>query len=208
MRNSSVAIAWYYPNIIGYVRVALVIACLFISVTQPIILVSLLIIAGLLDNLDGYVARCFQQSSRFGAVLDYVTDRITTVVYVKILADILPDYASIFYLLFMIDMASHMARLYVAMWADGNHHKEIVSEFKLLNMYYPKKSVSAMMGFCTHSYELFFIVLILLYAGGEPVTSVWVLWTVLLVSLPGFITKNVVHVLQLVECFRSAILME
>lgn len=208
MRNNSPSVEWYWPNIIDYIRVVLVVACLFISVAQPYILVSLLVVAGLLDNLDGYVARYFQQSSRFGAVLDYVTDRITTVAYIKILAEILPKYASFFYLLAMIDMASHMARLYVAIWAEGNHHKEIVSKFKLLNLYYPQKTVSIMMGFCAYSYEIFFIILIFLYAGAELIIPSWLLWSLLVASLPGFVTKNIIHVLQLIECFLVAILAE
>lgn len=203
MRNHTVAVEWYIPNIIGYIRVALVLACLFVPIKQPYILVSLLITAGLLDNLDGFAARYFQQSSRYGAVLDYLTDRITTVIYVKLLTELLPDYAGIFYFLFMVDMASHMARLYIAMWAEGNHHKEITSEFKLLNWYYPKKSVSAMMGFCTHSYELFFIMLILIYGSTQTDTTYCLFWSIFIISTPGFITKNLVHMLQLLECFRT-----
>ncbi|PTB79170.1 CDP-diacylglycerol--inositol 3-phosphatidyltransferase [Trichoderma longibrachiatum ATCC 18648] len=68
----------FWPNIIGYCRIVLAIASLYYMPLHPRTCTLLYSISCLLDALDGYAARAFNQSTRFGAVLDMVTDRCTT----------------------------------------------------------------------------------------------------------------------------------
>lgn len=65
----------FWPNIIGYSRIILAIVSLYYMNLHPRTCCLLYSISCLLDALDGYAARHFEQSTRFGAVLDMVTDR-------------------------------------------------------------------------------------------------------------------------------------
>jgi CDP-diacylglycerol--inositol 3-phosphatidyltransferase len=68
----------FWPNIIGYFRIVLAIASLYYMPLHPRTCSLLYSASCLLDALDGYAARYFDQSTRFGAVLDMITDRCTT----------------------------------------------------------------------------------------------------------------------------------
>jgi CDP-diacylglycerol--inositol 3-phosphatidyltransferase len=80
----------------------------------------------LLDALDGYAARKFEQSTRFGAVLDMVTDRCTTSCLLVFLASAFPRWSIIFQGLISLDLASHYIHMYATLSGDGgSSHKKI-----------------------------------------------------------------------------------
>ncbi|KAJ1909110.1 phosphatidylinositol synthase 1 (CDP-alcohol phosphatidyltransferase1), partial [Tieghemiomyces parasiticus] len=66
----------------------------------------------LLDALDGHAARRFHQSSRFGAVLDMVTDRCTTICLLCYLAQVYPAWTLLFQFLISLDISSHYIHMY------------------------------------------------------------------------------------------------
>lgn len=68
----------FWPNIIGYWRIVLAIGALWYMPLHPRTCSLLYSVSCLLDALDGYAARYLNQSTKFGAVLDMVTDRCTT----------------------------------------------------------------------------------------------------------------------------------
>jgi len=68
----------------------------------------------LLDALDGYAARKFNQATKFGAVLDMVTDRCTTACLLVFLSAAYTNYAVLFQVLISLDLASHYMHMYVA----------------------------------------------------------------------------------------------
>lgn len=68
----------FWPNIIGYWRIVLAIGALWYMPLHPRTCSLLYSVSCLLDALDGYAARYLDQSTKFGAVLDMVTDRCTT----------------------------------------------------------------------------------------------------------------------------------
>lgn len=116
----------------------------------------------LLDALDGYAARYFEQSTRFGAVLDMVTDRCTTACLIVFLSTAFPRWAIIFQGLVALDLASHYMHMYatLAMGGAETSHKAVDrSRSWLLNLYYTNKTVLFI--FCALN-ELFFIALYLL----------------------------------------------
>lgn len=99
-------------------------------------------ISCLLDALDGYAARYFEQSTRFGAVLDMVTDRCTTSCLLVFLSSAFPRWAIVFQSLIALDFSSHYMHMYATLVADGaeSSHKNIdKSESWLLNLYYSNK---------------------------------------------------------------------
>lgn len=96
----------------------------------------------LLDALDGYAARAFNQSTRFGAVLDMVTDRCTTSCLLVFLSSAFPRWAIIFQSLIALDFSSHYMHMYATLVVGGSDssHKNIdKSQSWLLNLYYTNK---------------------------------------------------------------------
>ena len=93
----------------------------------------------LLDALDGVAARRFEQSTKFGAVLDMVTDRCTTSCLLVFLASAFPRWSLVFQLLISIDFASHYMHMYatLAMGGSSQSHKKIEKGRSwVLTMYY------------------------------------------------------------------------
>ncbi len=98
-------------------------------------------ISCLLDALDGYAARYFEQSTRFGAVLDMVTDRCTTACLLVFLASAFPRWSIVFQGLISLDLASHYMHMYATLvMGDGGSHKSVdKSRSFILNLYYTNK---------------------------------------------------------------------
>lgn len=99
-------------------------------------------ISCLLDALDGYAARYFEQSTKFGAVLDMVTDRCTTSCLLVFLSSAFPRWAIIFQGLISVDFASHYMHMYATLTMAGTDtsHKNVdKSRSWLLNIYYTNK---------------------------------------------------------------------
>jgi hypothetical protein len=96
----------------------------------------------LLDALDGYAARYFEQSTRFGAVLDMVTDRCTTACLLVFLSSAWPRWALLFQGLISLDLASHYIHMYATLIMGGaeTSHKNVdKSRSWILNLYYTNK---------------------------------------------------------------------
>lgn len=99
-------------------------------------------ISCLLDAADGIAARKFEQSTRFGAVLDMVTDRCTTTCLLVFLATAKPAYSVIFQLLISLDLASHYMHMYATLVMGGQNqsHKNVdAGRSWLMNLYYTNK---------------------------------------------------------------------
>lgn len=63
---------WNLPNLLSFLRVPLAFLFLF---GPPSLRVAAIVFAGITDGLDGYIARRYQQQSRFGTFLDPMTDK-------------------------------------------------------------------------------------------------------------------------------------
>ncbi|KAI1110232.1 CDP-diacylglycerol-inositol 3-phosphatidyltransferase-like protein PIS [Nemania sp. NC0429] len=167
----------FWPNLIGYFRIVLAVASLYYMPLHPRTCSLLYSISCLLDALDGYAARYFNQSTRFGAVLDMVTDRCTTSCLLVFLSSAFPRWAIVFQGLISLDFASHYIHMYatLAMGGSGQSHKNVdKSRSWLLNLYYTNKVVLFVT--CAMN-ELFFIALYLL-SFSSPLLSPKLLQTV------------------------------
>ena len=99
-------------------------------------------ISCLLDALDGYAARYFEQSTQFGGVLDMVTDRCTTACMLVFLSQGFPRWSLLFQGLLSLDLASHYMHMYatLTMGGQGQSHKKVDSKrSRILNLYYTNK---------------------------------------------------------------------
>ncbi|KAL3481975.1 CDP-alcohol phosphatidyltransferase-domain-containing protein [Aspergillus californicus] len=161
----------FAPNIIGYVRVVLAIASLYYMPLHPRTCSILYSVSCLLDALDGYAARYFNQSTTFGAVLDMVTDRCTTACLLVFLSSAWPRWALIFQSLIALDMASHYMHMYATLSMGGSNqsHKKIDSSRSwVLYLYYNSRTV---LFICCAANELFFIGLYLLSFSSPTLSS-------------------------------------
>jgi CDP-diacylglycerol--inositol 3-phosphatidyltransferase len=87
-------------------------------------------------------ARKFKQSTKFGAVLDMITDRCTTACMLVFLAIAKPAYSAIFQILISLDFASHYMHMYstLVMGGQGKSHKNVDAERSgLMHLYYTNK---------------------------------------------------------------------
>lgn len=126
----------------GYLRVVIAIGSLYFMPLHPRRCSFLYSVSCLLDALDGIAARKFKQSTKFGAVLDMVTDRCATTCLLVFLATAKPAYSMIFQGLISLDFASHYMHMYatLAMGGQGQSHKNVsVERSRIMNLYYSNK---------------------------------------------------------------------
>ncbi|CAE6438888.1 unnamed protein product [Rhizoctonia solani] len=102
----------FVPNLIGYTRVILVGISLHYMGSHPNTCTLLYGISALLDAVDGQAARALGQTSKFGAVLDMVTDRCATSCLLCYLSSRYTSYAAIFQMLITLDFSSHYMHMY------------------------------------------------------------------------------------------------
>jgi CDP-diacylglycerol--inositol 3-phosphatidyltransferase len=162
----------FIPNIIGYTRVLLAASSLYFMRWHPKYCTCLYMVSCLLDAFDGMAARRFGQSTKFGAVLDMVTDRCTTACLLCYLCSAYPSYTVYFQTLVSVDLASHYMHMYryiryagygliVSTLNQGvSSHKKIPKEQSwILRQYYGNNVVLFLFCACN---ELFFVSIYLL----------------------------------------------
>lgn len=102
-------------------------------------------ISCLLDAIDGTLARAFNQSTKFGAVLDMVIDRSTTCGLILFISKLYPPKLTIlFQFLIALDISSHYMIMYYSLLAKLSSHKQINTNQQsnypsLLRIYYGSK---------------------------------------------------------------------
>lgn len=132
----------FVPNIIGFVRIFLaVLSCIFMP-SNPGPAVWCYLISALLDAVDGHAARMFDQSTRFGAMLDQLTDRCGTACLMMMLAVFYPSYAFFFQMSLAVDISMHWIHLHTSLLQGKTSHKSMTTdEPYLLTLYYTSKPV-------------------------------------------------------------------
>ncbi|KAL0234400.1 hypothetical protein PCE1_001436 [Barthelona sp. PCE] len=188
---SHIKVYFYYPNIVGIIRV---ITCLiaFYFAFNPIVFLSLYLTSFCLDAIDGYLARKFNQCSTLGAVLDMVTDRFGTSMLMVVLAMMYEKFFFLFQVQLALDLASHYSHMYAShIGSEGvKSHKDIdKSKVFVLHLYYTKH---IFLGFVCLCNEFFFIILYVLHFWKHP--ALYIL-AVLFGIVMAF--KQVVNVIQL-----------
>lgn len=125
------AVMLYKPNIIGYVRLILLLSSIF---AERLAFLTLYFSSVALDYFDGFFARMFHEESKLGASLDMITDRIsTTILCCKIIAS-KPAYAIRCMVYVFVDLLSHFL-YFVSMVHGGTHHK-LFDGNPLISFYY------------------------------------------------------------------------
>ena len=165
---------WLYaPNIVGYLRIFLAaLACWYMS-TDPYVTATLYVISCLLDAVDGYLARRLQQCTKFGAVLDMITDRSTTTCLLMYLGWRYPRYLMVLQALVSLDFSSHYVQMFASLTAGSESHKQTLrTDSWLLRLYYGNRFV--LFSLCAAN-ELFWLLVYLISFNVRwlPVNADW-----------------------------------
>jgi CDP-diacylglycerol--inositol 3-phosphatidyltransferase len=144
------------PNLIGYIRILLVVLGFYICFKNPYWFLVCYSLSQFLDALDGYAARYFRQSTRYGAMLDMVTDRGSTAALLIALAKLYPAYTRLFMAVIVLDIISHFAYIYSSLIYGKTSHKLVSkTQNQLLRIYYSYKSVLFLLCLGNEGYLLF-----------------------------------------------------
>ncbi|KAF9106579.1 hypothetical protein BGX27_009107 [Mortierella sp. AM989] len=179
----------FIPNLIGYCRIILAGAAVYCMSLHPKTCMLVYSISQLLDAVDGQAARYFNQCSKFGAVLDMVTDRCTTACLLCFLASAYPSYALVFQFLIALDVSSHYMHMYSSLTSGATSHKKISETSNIfLRLYYSNNNVLFAVCFAD---QLFFVILYLFAFDFQNSTFGLVLYLLAIVTGPICVGKQV-----------------
>lgn len=186
----------FIPNIIGYARIALAIVSFYFMPTNCLIASISYGVSAFLDCLDGHAARMFNQSTKFGAMLDQLTDRCGTMCLLVVLANFYPKYTFLFQLSMAIDIASHWLHLHTSLLSGRDNHKNMdAADNPIMKLYYTNKPVLFTM--CVGN-EAFYGGLYLLHFTEGPIFLGMGLFKLMtLITGPIAFVKTLVSLLQM-----------
>nr|CAD7416633.1 unnamed protein product [Timema poppensis] len=185
----------FVPNIIGYARIILALVSFYFMSTNYVVSSACYIISGLLDAVDGHAARYFNQSTKFGAILDQLTDRCGTMCLLVTLSYFYPKYMFLFQLSMCVDISCHWIYLHTTLLQGKTNHKFVdMAENPVMRIYYTSRVVLFFM--CLGN-EAFYASLYLLYfTEGPLVAGISLFRAVCYLSLPIAIVKSLIALLQ------------
>lgn len=109
--NRKIQILLYVPNLIGYLRIFLLVLFFRSFETHHSFAIVCAIVSHLLDAVDGFTARALGQQSEFGYHLDMLIDRMATlIVIIKIFQVSLAKHTFMLSLIlfsYIVDICSH-----------------------------------------------------------------------------------------------------
>ena len=88
----------FVPNLIGYGRIFLALLSFWFMPTNYVAASWCYLLSGFLDAFDGHAARALNQSTKFGAMLDMLTDRCATMCLLATLSTFYPNWLFFFQL--------------------------------------------------------------------------------------------------------------
>ncbi|CAN6482087.1 unnamed protein product [Victoria cruziana] len=202
-KNQGWPVYLYVPNLIGYVRVIANCIAFAHCFSDKKVFAALYFVSFVCDELDGRFARMLNQVSTFGAVLDMVTDRVSTSCLLVVLSHFYRSWFGFFLSLLALDIASHWFQMYSTFLSSKTSHKDVKDSTSwLLRAYYGHR---LFMGFCCVGSEILYIMLFLL-SGSQSESVIDILVNAvkkksvyslpILVALPGWAIKQVVNVIQ------------
>lgn len=185
----------FIPNIIGYGRILLALIAFWFMSTNYIVAGWCYAISALLDAVDGHAARAFNQSTRFGAMLDQLTDRCGTMGLLVTLSYFYPQYMFWFQLSMAIDVACHWLYMQTSVVVGKTSHKATdLSENIVMRIYYQKDVLTFMC--CVN--EAFYISLYVLYFTTGPMIFGFSIF-----KIAAFVTAPFAVLKSLISCMHA-----
>ncbi|KAL1328401.1 hypothetical protein HN51_038267 [Arachis hypogaea] len=211
-KPSKLSVYLYIPNIIGYTRVLLNCFAFHVCFTNKILFSILYFFSFVCDAVDGWAARKFNQVSTFGAVLDMVTDRISTACLLVVLSQVYKP-GLVFLSLLALDIASHWLQMYSTFLMGKASHKDVKDSSNwLFRLYYGNRMF---MAYCCVSCEVLYLILFYLSENHtEKLTDVLatnlqkisILSFLIATSLVGCTIKQLTNVIQLKTAADACVL--
>ncbi|PSN38759.1 CDP-diacylglycerol--inositol 3-phosphatidyltransferase [Blattella germanica] len=185
----------FVPNIIGYGRIILAIIAFYYMPTNYVVACWCYIISGLLDAFDGHAARYFNQSTKFGAMLDQLTDRCGTMGLLVTLSYFYPQYMFLFQLSMTIDISCHWIHLHTTLLQGKTSHKFIdLSENPIMRIYYTSRTVLFFM--CAGNEAFYASLYLLHFTEGPVVAGVGLFRIICYLCAPVAVVKSLIALLQ------------
>lgn len=182
----------FIPNIIGYIRILLLAYSFYHILSDYKLALASYLLSCLLDAFDGLAARMFDQSSRFGAMLDMLTDRVSTMCLLMILGLLYREHFFVIQALLVLDIVSHWLHFFASN-LQGRSHKTSNAGW-IMKIYYENKFVLTTV--CALE-QVFYCSLIVLHHEGFNHLS-WLIIT----AVPAVVFKNGINLLQVVRASR------
>jgi len=135
----SVSILFYIPNLIGYTRIIFMFLAYYYAEKSPYMFFVFYAFSQAFDMLDGLAARAFNQATKFGAMLDMVTDRCSTIGLLLVISNRYPKLTLYSHFFIWLDIFSHWTHMLAQLSSGAASHKIIKSGPKLLSFYYSAK---------------------------------------------------------------------
>ncbi|CAH8466930.1 unnamed protein product [Schistosoma margrebowiei] len=154
------------------------------------------IISCLLDAVDGCCARALNQSTNFGAMLDMIVDRCSTMCLLACLTYFYPPYMLFFQFIMIVDIASHWLHLHSSILSGKSSHKSIdLKANRFLRLYYTNRVVLFLM--CAGN-ELFYTTLYIYHFYTGPKVFAFGLWGIVIcLTAPMAFLKTLISFIQL-----------
>ncbi|KAG9389812.1 CDP-diacylglycerol--inositol 3-phosphatidyltransferase [Carpediemonas membranifera] len=197
--DKNLEVLWYWPNIVGYARIITAFIAFFFMPINPWLTFWFYMFSFAADGLDGYLARLFHQSTRFGACLDMITDRFATACLCLVLARFYPDWTLLLQAEVALDLSSHYIQMYASLSTGKSSHKSMdETKSRLMRLYYEHRSVLATL--CAGN-EVFFVCAYMLH--WYPTSMFWLVLFV--ISVPFIVLKQLINVIQLCSASMALI---
>ena len=105
-----------------------------------------------LDGIDGKLAHCLNQCSRYGAALDMISDRTSCATIYMVLATLYPEISPLFYICLVLDFGSHFLQFNSsALLKSDSHKRNIEQENIILRYYYSNILFFSMLCVCSEA---------------------------------------------------------
>lgn len=185
----------YYPNIVGYLRIILAFVSFYLMSSDPWAASLCYFTSGMLDAVDGYLARTFNQASRFGAMVDQLTDRCTFMALLMALCKFYPSLTIFFQSVAIIDISSHWMHLHAADLTGKTTHKS--SENLILNYYYTSRQFLFLM--CFGNEAFYGLLYIAAFWSGPTILGIPAISIIAIIFVPFAVVKSLISLVHLVN---------
>ncbi|CAI4227497.1 unnamed protein product [Auanema sp. JU1783] len=191
----------FYPNLIGYGRIVLAVMSFRYMMESPICAIFCYALSAGLDAFDGWAARTYNQSSRFGAMLDQLTDRCALMAICMALCHFYSDYMFWFQMSAVIDIASHWLHLHATDLSGSSSHKQ--SSNPILNLYYTSRPF---LGFMCGGNEAFYILMYLrAFYPGPSIFGIHFMSYLAAIAFPIAFVKTVISLVHMVTAAQMVV---
>jgi len=165
-KKQRISVFLYVPNLIGYLRIIFAVLSFYDIYESYWTFWIFYSLSATLDMADGFAARALNQTSKFGAVLDMITDRASTTCLIVVLSQFYPKYSLAFLFLIAIDIMSHFAHVYSSLSRGKGHKFTRPDQAYLIRLYYSNRYFLALL--CGGN-EGFFIMLYMMHFVQGPI---------------------------------------